>query len=712
MAMQTSLAFLKSRLETISDVCKDFVINSEEDYELCNLHINDIEDIKHQHSEILARLEPNVEWFNAENQFLQRLKLLECHLRVLIKRFDNHHLPHVNVDGSSTGNNDSSSTQSFVPQFKLPELNLPKYSGEHEHWARFADTFTAMITNNPGIPDAVKLFYLENCLKGEARARLLSLPQGSVDFQTAWNLLHSRYNNPRVVATKHVKAILEAKPADGTATSMRLLCDSFTSNVNALKSLPDINLENLLLTHLFMQKIDFESIRDFEFQNSPTKVPKFEEVVEFLERRAKILDSTAVRSTASHQFSNLPTNSNNVSFVDSHQNSVKTKCPQCGQAHYLHQCSTFRRLSLQLRKDLVNNKKLCIICLGKPTSGHKCFKPCRHCNSAHHHLLHQFVGSGSGMNKGINMFTNASVNEDVLDIHNSAAGLSTQPPSALPYQHVPNAQLTIPAHNVSTANFSPASRDHPVVDSLSTRGPSYQHTSSIAPRAVNEVVASSGQDNLASCTTNPDGEGHITMHATPETVTHRCLLATVALYVSGADGVLHPATAVLDSGSSINLIERSFARRLGLPQHAITAHIQCVDGARVKPHGSIQLAIESMVTSWKTNVQALVVDSITHELPATSFSTANWNIPKGMPLADPRFSHSKPVDLLLGAELFYSCLRQARCRLGTVCPICSTAILVGSLPGPRSLLIRWSHVTSPHSLVSPSRNTLSNGFGS
>jgi len=158
------------------------------------------------------------------------------------------------------------------------------------------------------------------------------------------------------------------------------------------------------------------------------------------------------------------------------------------------------------------------------------------------------------------------------------------------------------------------------------------------------------------------------MHATPETVTHRCLLATVALYVSGADGVLHPATAVLDSGSSINLIERSFARRLGLPQHAITAHIQCVDGARVKPHGSIQLAIESMVTSWKTNVQALVVDSITHELPATSFSTANWNIPKGMPLADPRFSHSKPVDLLLGAELFYSCLQAGKVPLGDGLP--------------------------------------------
>lgn len=48
------------------------------------------------------------------------------------------------------------------------------------------------------------------------------------------------------------------------------------------------------------------------------------------------------------------------------------------------------------------------------------------------------------------------------------------------------------------------------------------------------------------------------------------------------------------------------------------------------------------------------MDKVTADLPSRNISTAGWNIPKDLVLADPSFNQSQPIDLVLGAKHFYS----------------------------------------------------------
>ena len=257
MELQNSLLSLEMRLESLVNECKDFVIIDEVSYELCALLIEDLADINREHARTVAHLEPTEEVLRNSCEFRSSIKKLSSRLQASVKGFDRLRPAPINVPDPSIASGDSMTHHTFSPQFKLPEYDLPTFNGEYHKWVRFSDTFSSMIIKNPSISESMKLYYLEHALKGEAKTCLLSLPQDSADFNSAWSLLESRYNNPRIIATNHIRAIFNASIVDGTAGSIRMLSDTFTANVNALKNLSKgASLENLFLVHLLLSKID------------------------------------------------------------------------------------------------------------------------------------------------------------------------------------------------------------------------------------------------------------------------------------------------------------------------------------------------------------------------------------------------------------------------------------------------------------------------
>jgi len=59
--------------------------------------------------------------------------------------------------------------------------------------------------------------------------------------------------------------------------------------------------------------------------------------------------------------------------------------------------------------------------------------------------------------------------------------------------------------------------------------------------------------------------------------------------------------------------------------------------------------------------------NITERQPSFNVEISNWNIPKSIQLADPRFYTPQRVDLLVGASLFYEmlCVGQIKLPPGT-----------------------------------------------
>ena len=82
---------------------------------------------------------------------------------------------------------------------KLPPIHLPIFSGYTDRWMEFHDSFTSLIIRNTELDDVERLHYLRASLRGEAMDVIESLPITEKNFQVAWNLLVSSYQNSLLI---------------------------------------------------------------------------------------------------------------------------------------------------------------------------------------------------------------------------------------------------------------------------------------------------------------------------------------------------------------------------------------------------------------------------------------------------------------------------------------------------------------------------------
>ncbi|CAB0036226.1 unnamed protein product [Trichogramma brassicae] len=87
-------------------------------------------------------------------------------------------------------------TQSYQ---RLPQINVPEFSGRREDWEGFRDLFTALIHQAAHLTDVERLYYLKTLVKGEAKGGSgVALQLMSSNYETAWALLLNRYDNRRL----------------------------------------------------------------------------------------------------------------------------------------------------------------------------------------------------------------------------------------------------------------------------------------------------------------------------------------------------------------------------------------------------------------------------------------------------------------------------------------------------------------------------------
>ncbi|XP_065087475.1 uncharacterized protein LOC135709180 [Ochlerotatus camptorhynchus] len=167
------------------------------------------------------------------------------------------------------------------------------------------------------------------------------------------------------------------------------------------------------------------------------------------------------------------------------------------------------------------------------------------------------------------------------------------------------------------------------------------------------------------------------------------LLATAVIIVIDDNGVEHIARALLDSGSECCFITECFSQRIKAQRKKIYLPITEIGQASTQAKLKFSSTIRSRVGEYSTNVEFLVLPKVTIDLPATSVDTSTWDMPPSIQLADPSFDSTNPVDIIIGAEIFFDVFKVAgRIPLGNNLPV-----LVNSVFG-------W--VVAGKSTVSPS----------
>ncbi|XP_062713979.1 uncharacterized protein LOC134290792 [Aedes albopictus] len=154
------------------------------------------------------------------------------------------------------------------------------------------------------------------------------------------------------------------------------------------------------------------------------------------------------------------------------------------------------------------------------------------------------------------------------------------------------------------------------------------------------------------------------------------LLATAVVILVDDSGAEHAARALLDSGSEYCFMTEALAQQIKAKRIKINVPITGIGQSSTLALHKLQSTIRSRVSGYSTAVEFLVLPRVTVNLPSASVDISSWEIPDGIQLADPSFHDTQPVQLVLGAEIFFDLFKvSGRIQLGESQPNLVNSVL-------------------------------------
>lgn len=285
-------------------------------------------------------------------------------------------------------------------EVKLPQINIPQFSGHYSEWSTFRDLFNSLINENKGLSSVQKLHYLKSSMSGEADQLLKHIPITERNFEIAWTTLTNRYNNKRVIVNSILNKLFNQKKlSSGSARGIKELMDTTNECINNLKS-NDVSVLNwdIIVIYMLVNKLDEESHKSWEEELGSLPVdnlPSLKTFIKYLETRFRVLEMIQTSSTnreTRERVINKP-----KSFVTTTSAPTSFKCTLCNENHGLIYCKKFTDLSVTDRVQHVTQSMLCFNCLSPKHSAKFCRSQgtCKQCNRRHHTLLHYQRGMAS-----------------------------------------------------------------------------------------------------------------------------------------------------------------------------------------------------------------------------------------------------------------------------------------------------------------------------
>lgn len=152
------------------------------------------------------------------------------------------------------------------------------------------------------------------------------------------------------------------------------------------------------------------------------------------------------------------------------------------------------------------------------------------------------------------------------------------------------------------------------------------------------------------------------------------LLSTSIVHVRDSKGNFHEARALLDSASQSSFVTSSLARRLSLTPRLSSICVSGINDTTASVNSVVSINVSSCVSDYVREVDCLVLENITCNLPVQFIQCETWNLPSELTLADPSFNQPAKVELLLGAELYLELLRQGQIKLGPHLPVLQNTV--------------------------------------
>lgn len=172
---------------------------------------------------------------------------------------------------------------------------------------------------------------------------------------------------------------------------------------------------------------------------------------------------------------------------------------------------------------------------------------------------------------------------------------------------------------------------------------------------LSQTTAGISENNSESASNNNNKSQSLSVLENQITDSHYVLLPTAKVTVFDSNNKPFVCRALLDNCSQSNFITEEMFKKLNLPNINTIHTVQGFGNNVTKIFSSTNLNIKSNINSFRlNNLPVLVTDKITQNLPEFVLNIQHLEIPKNIILADDNFDKSGPVDMLLGASVFWS----------------------------------------------------------
>ncbi|XP_063915614.1 uncharacterized protein LOC135131698 [Zophobas morio] len=279
---------------------------------------------------------------------------------------------------------------------KLPDINLPSFSGSFVDWVGFRDSFKSLIHNNKLLNEIQKFHYLKSSLKDEALQTIDHLTPSIASYKTAWSLLEDRFDNNRLIVQHHVRAIFSLAHVTKDSKSLRQMIQTTTTHLKVLESLQrPVKQWDDLLIHIISSKLDHNTLIAWE-SSLGHEIPTYEQLEKFVVQRCQTLESLeSVSISTNNKFntnvnqSAKPIQKGYMTRPATHVSTSSIQCSICNQNHQLFRCKNFLEMTVAQRINEIKKHKLCQNCFKANHKADTCtHSQCRKCNRKHNTLLH------------------------------------------------------------------------------------------------------------------------------------------------------------------------------------------------------------------------------------------------------------------------------------------------------------------------------------
>lgn len=226
----------------------------------------------------------------------------------------------------------------------LPKIEIRPFDGNPIEWHSFHDTFKTLVHDNDELPAVQKFHLLKNSLRSEVASVIASLNASEQNYWVAWDLLQKRCNKPRQIVQAHLKSLVDlSEISRDTPVNLRTLSEQAQMHVKALAALNQpVSHWDSILVFLVVRRLDKNTRRAWERSLENDEVPKFDQLVNFINKQARgeeyeSEELTTINSNVSDNRTRVKTNKRGQTYVSTTNNS-KNKCTLCKQDHEIFSC--------------------------------------------------------------------------------------------------------------------------------------------------------------------------------------------------------------------------------------------------------------------------------------------------------------------------------------------------------------------------------------